>query len=89
MPGTNGEGRVGGCAAPGAEGGRAGTEGGADSGGAGGGGGVLATGRRPEHPAKSKAAKNGAIHQFERRCNAGHTEESSLNPVTIIFEQLQ
>ena len=88
MPGTNGEGRVGGCAALGVDGGRAGTEGGADSG-VTGGGGALAIGRRPEHPAKSKAAKNGAIHHFERRCNTGHTEESSLNPVTIIFEQLQ
>ena len=88
MPGTNGEGRVGGCAAPGAEGGRADTDGGADSG-VTGGGGALATGRRPEHPARSKAAKNGAIHQFERGCDAGHAENSSLNPVTIIIEQLQ
>lgn len=53
------------------------------------GGGALAIGRRPEHPARSSAAKNEAINQPERKSDAGQADRRSLTPGTAIFEQLQ
>jgi hypothetical protein len=84
MPGTNGEVRVGGCGAFGAEGGRVGA--GTRPGSAGGGGeGVLAIGRRPAHPARRNAVKNGATSQPERESDASQGNGRSLTPGTAFF----
>ena len=78
----NGTVRSGGCAAPGAEGGRADGDGGGAGIGFGSGtleGGVPAIGRRPAHPARRTAPRIEAIRHFEASSDIGSPNEGSRN----------
>jgi hypothetical protein len=49
----------------------------------------VAIGRRPAHPARSRAVKNGEISQPGRRKDAGRGHRRSVTRGTAEFEQLQ